>query len=422
LELRVIGEPIWRLIRFGLTAEGINMTCEVAVINSRGLALAADSAVTLGEGKKIYLSAEKLFELTPALPVGILTYGMADLTGVPWETIVAGYRRQLGDQRHDTLAEYLDDFVAFIEGSRTMFPEDQQRKGFARVAREMWDGLYAGRWKAELADHPRPDGKESYDVLRRLISEDHARSERFPPLERVEPGFPDAVIAEYDDVLKEAEHDVFGPDELPADIRHGLRTTLRLFLSRGSGFVQSGLVIAGMGEAEHFPGLVHCSTGPIVKGHLRLRPYEPVRITHGGQATICPFAQTRIIETIIRGIDPYLLDGMPRFVSDCVTQATGRKADSEILKRFEARLEREIQDRYAQPFVTAVAAMPRRELATIAEVLVNLTVFRAHSSVGELETVAGPIDVALLSKGEGFVWVRRKQQSGVVGAVGRSEV
>ena len=385
------------------------MTCEVAVINSRGIALAADSAVTLGDGQKIYLSAEKLFELAPPLPVAIMTYGLADLTGVPWETVVAGYRKHLGTRRHDTLAEYLADLVAFIEGATTMFPDAQQRKGFASVARRLWDGFYARPWKAELASHSRRNGDDPYEVLRRLIAEDHAKCEQLPPLEGVDPSFADAAIADYDDVLKEAEREVFGPDELPADIRHSLRTTLRFFLSRSFGVIQSGLVIAGMGEAEHFPGLVHCSAGPIVKGRLRQRPFEPVRITHGGQATICPFAQVRVIETIIRGIHPYLLDELARLVSDSINQATRGEANSGILQRFHDRLEQEIQEKYSDPFVNAVAAMPRRELATIAEVLVNLTVFRAHASVGEQETVAGPIDVALLSKGEGFVWVKRKR-------------
>jgi len=44
------------------------MTCEVAVMNTLGIALAADSAVTLGEGQKIYLTAEKLFELASPSP------------------------------------------------------------------------------------------------------------------------------------------------------------------------------------------------------------------------------------------------------------------------------------------------------------------------------------------------------------------
>ena len=70
------------------------MTCEVAVMNKRGIALAADSAVTLGDGKKIYQSAEKLFSLSPTIPVAIMTYGSADMMGVPWETIIKIYAKR----------------------------------------------------------------------------------------------------------------------------------------------------------------------------------------------------------------------------------------------------------------------------------------------------------------------------------------
>ena len=45
------------------------MTCEVAVMNNRGIALATDSAVTLDEGNKVYHTADKLFSLSPAVPV-----------------------------------------------------------------------------------------------------------------------------------------------------------------------------------------------------------------------------------------------------------------------------------------------------------------------------------------------------------------
>ena len=58
------------------------MTCEVAVMNRRGIALAADSAVTLGDSKKIYHTAEKLFLISPSVPVGIMTFGCADMMDV----------------------------------------------------------------------------------------------------------------------------------------------------------------------------------------------------------------------------------------------------------------------------------------------------------------------------------------------------
>ena len=54
-----------------------------------------------------------------------------------------------------------------------------------------------------------------------------------------------------------------------------------------------------------------------------------------------------------------------------------------------------------------VSSLPKDELGSMAEALVNLTKFRRRVSQ-ERETVGGPIDVAVITKGDGFVWVKRK--------------
>lgn len=43
----------------------------------------------------------------------------------------------------------------------------------------------------------------------------------------------------------------------------------------------------------------------------------------------------------------------------------------------------------------------------MAEALVNLTSFKRRVS-SSLETVGGPVDVAVITKGDGFIWIRRK--------------
>jgi len=60
-----------------------------------------------------------------------------------------------------------------------------------------------------------------------------------------------------------------------------------------------------------------------------------------------------------------------------------------------------------EPVTTAVAALPKDELAVLAESLVNLTALKRRMSMAE-ETVGGPIDVAVISKGDGFIWIKRK--------------
>jgi len=54
-----------------------------------------------------------------------------------------------------------------------------------------------------------------------------------------------------------------------------------------------------------------------------------------------------------------------------------------------------------------VRVLPKDELAAMAESLVNLTAFKRRMT-DSLETVGGPIDVAVISKGDGLVWVKRK--------------
>lgn len=81
------------------------MTAEIAIMNRQAVALAADSAVTveLPRAQKIYNTVNKLFMLSKFAPVGVMVYGNASLSGVPWETIVKECRRELDETRFPTL-------------------------------------------------------------------------------------------------------------------------------------------------------------------------------------------------------------------------------------------------------------------------------------------------------------------------------
>jgi hypothetical protein len=62
---------------------------------------------------------------------------------------------------------------------------------------------------------------------------------------------------------------------------------------------------------------------------------------------------------------------------------------------------------YWRPVIDVVAVLPKDELADMAETFVNLSSFR-HKVSMEVESVGGPVDVAVISKGDGFVWIKRK--------------
>jgi hypothetical protein len=78
-----------------------------------------------------------------------------------------------------------------------------------------------------------------------------------------------------------------------------------------------------------------------------------------------------------------------------------------LMTDFNKRLGEYQQEMYINPVLDVVSILPKDELAAIAEPFVNLTSLKRRVSTAA-ETVAGPIDVALVSKGDGFVWIKRK--------------
>jgi len=91
--------------------DGQRMTAEVAVLNKFGVAIAADSAVTVDHWHqneiktKVYHTANKLFTLSKYEPVGIMLYNAVTLGGIPWETLIKCYRKHLGKNKFTNTAQ-----------------------------------------------------------------------------------------------------------------------------------------------------------------------------------------------------------------------------------------------------------------------------------------------------------------------------
>jgi hypothetical protein len=146
-------------------------------------------------------------------------------------------------------------------------------------------------------------------------------------------------------------------------------------------------------------------------------------------ALIFPFAQKEMVYMFMEGVDPgymafletYLkalfqkypediAKGLPKlsikeksaFIDKVRTQGAS------LVQDLLAALNNRKRDIHVNPVVETVAFLPVTELASMAESLVNLTSFKRRITM-VAETVGGPIDVAVISKGDGFVWIKRKQ-------------
>jgi hypothetical protein len=414
------------------------VTAEIAILNKLGVALAADSAVTVeagshGEVKKIYNTTNKLFSLSKYQPVGVMVYGSAQLLRVPWEVIIKVYREGLGSRHFATLREYSDDLVAFLH---RFFKAADQESYFFRVVAGYFHNVILSEIDAnvkKVTDEKRRISKAQIaEITREVIASHHRQLDELETLACFPRGFGARLRNKYATVLERAIREFFAKLPVkPTSHRQLHAIAERLFTSDiFFSSETSGVVVAGFGENEIFPSLYSISVNGVVGGRLKHKVAHNARISAKQEAMIIPFAQQEMVVTFMEGIDPEYQELMQAYLKEVFAEypeqiikampVAGLKGDADrkvrdvliehgkrVLDKLEKNLVEYRRKRYTDPVISTVGALPKDELAAMAESLVNLTSFKRRVSM-DAETVGGPIDVALISKGDGFVWIRRK--------------
>ena len=182
-------------------------------------------------------------------------------------------------------------------------------------------------------------------------------------------------------------------------------------------------MVAGFGDDEIFPQLLSFEFEYSFNKINKLFAKEAGSIPDE-PSQIIPFAQTEMIETFTEGrarsLDSFLEHFINEFFEEQKAQAAkipkgqGQAVvnflsgmNTNLVSQFMTRLAHFTNSNHIEPLMNTVAAMPKEELAAMAEALINLTAIKKHLSP-DAETVGGPTDVAVISKGDGFVWIKRK--------------
>ena len=189
----------------------------------------------------------------------------------------------------------------------------------------------------------------------------------------------------------------------------------------------SGLVFAGYGKGQVYPELCSYEVSNVIGNVLKRGKHIFKTLSNEEPVVIQPFAQDRMIRTLLYGIDPSLeshiiyktFELVPRLV-DHVLSAIPDLSDEQMELVLTALQDEDVGETindffgsifqhqavyHMIPIYSAIQALPEQELANTAESLVNLNSFQQRVSL-EIETIGGEIDVALLSPSDGFVWIK----------------
>ncbi|MFZ3384583.1 MAG: hypothetical protein WA144_11720 [Candidatus Methanoperedens sp.] len=411
------------------------MTAEIAIMNKHAIALASDSAVTMsqGAGEKIKTSANKLFALSKYHPVGIMIYGNANIMEVPWETIIKIYRAKLGRKKFGTLKEYSDNFIAFLDNGNPLFPDSQQ-ENYVLTSIYAYFYFIKDEIEKEVESAISKKNEITQDDVKQITStiikkhyENWKNADLIPsiPSSHIED-----IINKYNKNIEDAIYEVFEKLPLYKSNLGRLKELAGTLFSKSYIIPDdfSGVVIAGFGEIDIFPSLRRYSIEGVANNILKYTEIPPVEIGFGTHASIIPFAQREMVDTFMVGVDPSYTELEESYIAEIFSKYTEiitnnmnkynnkeklklkkklQIMSNEILKDHQEKLRIFRKETYTDPVTSVVSMLPKDELAAMAEALVNLTSFKRKVSM-ETETVGGPIDVAVISKGDGFIWIKRK--------------
>lgn len=433
------------------------MTAVVAIMNKTGVALAADSAVTVSNGiseGNVYNTANKLFALSKFHPIGIMIYNNSNLISTPWEIIIKLYKKKLHDKAFDTVEEYCKDFLDFTLSSPLINVVSQEFEFIKSIA----DKIITRILKSQNLSYV--DEDEAILFITNKIKEiENLFSEEVPTnsneqTKNDEPLSGEEVPTVSDEQIKNDEF-LFNEDVrnyiknkvnqiliLTTNVQDLSKIELLfqqfeklifMYLNQSkTTLLPSGLVFAGYGESQIFPAIYSIELEGLWNQQLRYKVTENKVISHSFEdaSGLFSFAQTDVMDTFLKGFDDrilnFILSSLAKSINESLDvynqgilsanpnainltniQQLKDIAVNQIVYNLHNNIEQVIQQIQTLPTHNALNILSKEDLADLAESLIYLTFLKRRTSLSQ-ESVGGDIDVAIISKGDGFIWKKRK--------------
>lgn len=304
------------------------MTAVVGILNKRGIAIAADSAVTFPNADKkvaqnqrgdkiifskdkVINSGDKMLRLKDRQPVAVMIVGCALLRNLPWDIIIRWYRKQSGSSGFPKFQEYIDHFKEFVES----------------------------------------------DIIPQYIRKDYIFTE--------------------------------------------VETTK--------------LVFAGYGEDEPFPCICQYTVTGVENGKLQWSSDACRVISDKVESTIFTSGKSDIIDAIELGIQNKRIAPVYKQFQDLIDDVLDQAMFSRLKSKIDyAAIRNEIKELIAESGrkqlhnkLNDIAEYDLQKMACLAENLIKATELHRKISFQQ-EEVGGLVDLAVITKNDGFQWLNRK--------------
>ncbi|HCF5472860.1 hypothetical protein IPC97_00705 [Pseudomonas aeruginosa] len=412
------------------------MTAEIAIMSRTAVVLAADSATTVTSWKdgqperRYFKGANKLFELSRSGPVGIMIYGSAGLQGVPWELPIKAFREALGKEQFDVLQTYPERFFEFVEHNDKLFSAESKSDALLSM-------VGAAAFRLQLLIAKNLEVSEIDDLAGKGVAEIEqalAEAENLVDGIALDDRLTDVDVANAAASTAEAI-----ATEAPTTIdlfiqsadRHHLIPRFANLLAKlavKQFFLYAdvtGIVFAGYGKEDYFPSLeVYECFGFLGERLIFSRDDDSRAMSANSPAVIQPFATTHMIDTFRTGVSLDVFGAMHdanmsalrdvgrKVLAECgaqtpITEERLEELATEVHQAHADKWYQQMRNQHVFPLSSVVNSLPLPDMAALAKSLIELESLKERVTKPS-ESVSGPIDVAVISKHDGFVWIDRK--------------
>jgi len=416
------------------------MSTEIIAMNKNAIALAADSFANIhnrclktGHDYMGPIIQQKIFSLSEEHSIAIMVYDKLRLHGVPWETIINLYQEHIKHRPLKTTDHYLDSFIKFLTNNKKIFPPSDEQRFFNKDAYNYiskLNGNILELWQNYDFIGPKTSKIQLKSFARLYLKNEIERLEEIDDI----PSLSKKTLHNFihDQIKKLSTQDIdvtFNLHPLEQNDRSMINRILFLSITKNIFEMgKTGLVIAGYGEDQFFPSVSAFDISSIYKNQPKIIKHKTEIISHDNQAHILPFAQSDMVDSFIKGIHPefeslissQIMDStfdLPFRMIDKITDLSSEQKEfwknelkhipQENFKTIQKNMTEHIRSNHIQPVINGIKYLSSCELASVAESLVNITSFKKSVSPGDY-TVGGATDIAIITKSNGFSWVKRQ--------------
>ena len=394
------------------------MSAAVCVLNKESVAIAADSAITIGNRSAIYNTADKLFALE-GLPVGIVIFGSVDNLGVPISVVINEFTIKIKKSKTvlNNLKDYAAFFVDFIEQNLELFSfkkiEEEQVKSQAKAFIKKFKTLVENKYESLNLTETKEDNvveaiQTSLESLRYDVENEKNIEGDLDFQQHLSSNYLSSIKTIFDDELGEL---------VDAQVTKELLVLFVLSFNKRM-YLDLGLSFAGYGEAQIFPAFVLLKLGEVINGKLRYHIENEFEIDTNSSRGIFALAQSDVVSTYLDGVDPVLAYNLEASAASILKELIDN-LDNALFHNQQVKILRKLNEDFSDklrvqflknskeiwaPSYSAISSLPPYDLATFARGLVDMTSFKRKFSIDKEYglTVGGPTKVAIITKRLGF--------------------